>query len=264
MGFDVSYHPITANEIEEWYFNRLPEVAAGDFSVINSLAEKYNIHEFYVEKYIDTLKASLNYNDEDLFDKTHAFGIAITQGFFRTYFYVRGGAFTFAVEEYPGFKQYIIAWPELFPNRQFGPVNSMLSENYCAGVYLPNTALKQLMDDYRNNADIKAKLDKMFSHKRIDIFLKAVQYCLDNGLDLLEATEVVEPNPLDLNSSSSYSNLFNCDTEGALLYVEAARAQIAATIAQSEPEPGKPAEPASQPKEQKPAKKGFFSKLFKK
>lgn len=45
-----------------------------------------------------------------------------------------------------------------------------------------------------------------------------------NKLGLLE---VVEPNPIDLNSSSCYSNLFNCDPEGALLYQETAMKQIA-------------------------------------
>ena len=47
---------------------------------------------------------------------------------------------------------------------------------------------------------------------------------------LLEATEVVEPNPIDLNRSESFSNLFNCDTQGALIYAEIAAQQIGEAI----------------------------------
>jgi hypothetical protein len=36
----------------------------------------------------------------------------------------------------------------------------------------------------------------------------------------------MEPNPLDLNESSSKSFLLNCQTEGVLLYAEAAAEQM--------------------------------------
>ncbi len=50
------------------------------------------------------------------------------------------------------------------------------------------------------------------------------------GVGLLEATEVVELNPIDLNKSESFSNLFNCDTQGALIYAEIAAQQIGEAI----------------------------------
>ena len=40
----------------------------------------------------------------------------------------------------------------------------------------------------------------------------------------------VEPNPIDLNRSESFSNLFNCDPQGALIYAEIAAQQIGEAI----------------------------------
>ncbi|MFQ7474276.1 hypothetical protein [Anaerotignum sp.] len=36
------------------------------------------------------------------------------------------------------------------------------------------------------------------------------------GAGLLEATEVVEPNPIHPNESTSYSNLYHCDRDGCI------------------------------------------------
>ena len=44
---------------------------------------------------------------------------------------------------------------------------------------------------------------------------------------------MVEPNPIDLNRSESFSNLFNCDTQGALIYAEIAAQQIGEAIERS-------------------------------
>lgn len=56
---------------------------------------------------------------------------------------------------------------------------------------------------------------------------------MENGLGLLEATDVVVPNVIDLNKTESYSNLFNCDPEGALIYREIAMEQIAQALKES-------------------------------
>jgi hypothetical protein len=80
--------------------------------------------------------------------------------------------------------------------------------------------------DYQSHPTIKAELDTLFSDNRISIFLNALQYAKDRNLGLLEATEVVEPQPFDLNESKSYSNLFNCDKDGPLLYQTTALKQI--------------------------------------
>ena len=52
------------------------------------------------------------------------------------------------------------------------------------------------------------------------------------GVGLLEATEVVEPNPIRPNESVCYSNLFHCDRDGVYLYMDRAMQQIAQAMEQ--------------------------------
>ena len=54
------------------------------------------------------------------------------------------------------------------------------------------------------------------------------------GAGLLEATEVVEPNPIRPNESTSYSNLYHCDRDGVYLYIDTVSAQLADVIGKSE------------------------------
>lgn len=92
-------------------------------------------------------------------------------------------------------------------------------------------------------------MDETFSHGRLDIFWKAVDDAIENGFGLIEASEIVEPNPLNLDASRSLSNLFNCSPDGALLYSEAVATQLNEAIEKKKTE-------------SPPPQKGFFSRLF--
>lgn len=61
---------------------------------------------------------------------------------------------------------------------------------------------------------------------RLGRLLKALRDAAENGAGLLEATDVVEVEPLDLKKTTSYSDLNQCDPEGAFIYQKVARAQI--------------------------------------
>ena len=50
----------------------------------------------------------------------------------------------------------------------------------------------------------------------------------------MEATEVVEPNPIHPNGSTSYSNLYHCDRDGVYLYIDTVSGQLADAIRNSE------------------------------
>ena len=63
---------------------------------------------------------------------------------------------------------------------------------------------------------------------------KALTAALESGVGLLEATEVVEPNPIHPNGSTSYSNLYHCDRDGVYLYIDTVSGQLADAIRNSE------------------------------
>ena len=90
MGYDVSFHPISPDEIQEWYFTPLTWIQQGQEEKVLALATQYGIEDFYAEKYLDTLRVGAETESNELFDKSHGFYIAVIQGFFRDYYYTRG------------------------------------------------------------------------------------------------------------------------------------------------------------------------------
>ena len=246
MGFDVSYHPISEPELREWYF-----AALEDDSLVDTLAARHGIEDFYRDKYRSTLNTGRETSPGQSFDKTHAFYAAVVQGFFRTYFYIRGGDFSFAIEANPDYARYTKPWTEILGREIVQPVENRIVENYCGGVYIPADQVLRLLSDIETDAAIRAHLERsVFGAGTLEVFLKALCFARDGGFGLLEATEVVEPNPLDLNNSASYSNLFHCDTTGPLLYADTARRQIAEAMKNAPPD------------DAPPKKGGFFQQLF--
>ena len=90
MGYDVSFHPISPEEMREWYFTPLTWIQQGQEEKVLALAAQYGIEDFYAEKYLDTLRVGAETESNELFDKSHGFYIAVIQGFFRDYYYTRG------------------------------------------------------------------------------------------------------------------------------------------------------------------------------
>ena len=86
MGYDVSFHPISPDEIQEWYFTPLTWIQQGQEEKVLALAAQHGIEDFYAEKYLDTLRVGAETESDELFDKSHGFYIAVVQGFFRDYY----------------------------------------------------------------------------------------------------------------------------------------------------------------------------------
>ena len=262
MGFNVSYHPIKEQETKEWYFDVL-----NDESKINNLTQMFELDDFYKQKYADMISAGKNTQTSDCFDITHGFYIAAIQGFFRTHFFTRGSAFSFLVNENPDYKKYTKSWQEILKTPIDNPIHNMITENYSSGVYISASHVHVLLGNYQSDERVKQELDNFYSHNRIDVFLKALRYCAENDMGLLEAADVVEPNPLNLNESKSYSNLFNCDTDGALLYEKAVLEQISVIEEENKFEKGTIAKDAefvviSVDKVEEKEKKGIWKRLF--
>ncbi|WP_299674002.1 hypothetical protein [uncultured Tenacibaculum sp.] len=263
MGWDISYHPISEEQIIERYFDVLD-----DKSLIKELVSKYGVKDFYAKKYEELIDIALVTTSEDVFDKTHGYYIAATQGFFEKYFYVRGSAFSFL--EGNILSKYTKRWEEIFPKEKLtNEVHNIITENYSSGKFIPPENIELLLNDYDTNLELQAKINHLFSDERIGIFFKAMYYALDKGLGLLEATEIVEPNPMDLNNSISYSNLFNCDPQGALLYRDTTMKQLSEIEKENDLEAGTIISNSSykitnHEPVQKKQKKSFLKRLFKK
>ncbi len=93
----------------------------------------------------------------------------------------------------------------------------------------PADIFQELLDYLWNGLGLEEK-----GWKRLK---KALTAAAELGTGLLEATEVVEPNPLHPNESTCYSNLFHCDRDGVYLYIDMAMKQIAQAMEQNKSDP---------------------------
>ena len=79
MGYDVSFHPISPEEMREWYFTPLTWMQQGQEEKVLTLAVQHGMEDFYAEKYLDTLRVGAGTESDELFDKSHGFYIAVIQ-----------------------------------------------------------------------------------------------------------------------------------------------------------------------------------------
>ena len=199
-----------------------------------ALAAQYGMEDFYAEKYLNTLRVGVETEADELFDKSHGFYIAVIQGFFRDYYYTRGSAFSFLVEEKPEYARYFTPWAQVTPTAFPNPAENQIIENYCSGVYLFPEQVTQLLRDLELEPKVREDLEGLWNDGQLAVLKKALDAAAELGAGLLEATEVVEPNPIHPNESTSYSNLYHCDRDGVYLYIDSVSGQLADAIRNSE------------------------------
>jgi len=223
MGWDLQYHPFRAQEVVDIYFRCLD-----DPDHYRCVGRTFALQEEPTEQlgnFLDSVRKMIATTGGNPPGRFHMFAIAAVAGFLRKYWYVRGSALSFLPDEI--LEKYITDWSDLIPGeRANGPFTSRLEENYAGGVFLTPEALRRLRDDYVTNDTLRKHLDDLFSHGRLAVFWQAADFAIEHNVGLIEASEVTEPNPLDLNESSSKSFLLNCQTEGVLLYAEAVAEQM--------------------------------------
>ena len=234
MGYDVSFHPISPEEMKTWYFTPLEWVRQGQETRVLELAASSGMEEFYAQKYLDVLRVGADTQPDEPFDGSHGYFIAVIQGFFRDFYYTRGSAFSFLAEEKPEYRRYFTPWEQLTPEPFPNPTENRIVENYCAGVYLSPAQVTALLRDLEEDSRVREDLEALWCDGQLDVLKKALQAAQAENCGLLEATEVVEPDPLNPNNTSCYSDLNHCDIDGVLLYIETARKQIAEAIARAE------------------------------
>ncbi|MDR1054230.1 MAG: hypothetical protein LBL39_08640 [Planctomycetaceae bacterium] len=204
MGYDVTYHPITREEMNEWYFEPLR-----DDTVIDRLAEKYGFLAENYRHFMQSVKKHITEAHKNAsFEQVHALMIAATQGLMRRYDYFRGSLMTFLVEEDKRFRKYVQSFAEFVPDK-YKKMRFVggIEENFCGGVYIPPEAVKVLIHDTENDPFVKNAMLKTFGdQEELDRFLNLLHYAEENQFGVLEATEVVIP-----IADHSISDLGNCE-----------------------------------------------------
>ena len=92
----------------------------------------------------------------------------------------------------------------------------------------------QLLRDLEQNKKVLEDLEELWCDGQLAVLKKALTAAAELGTGLLEATEVVEPDPICPNESISYSNLYHCDRDGVYLYIDTVSGQLTDAIRNSE------------------------------
>jgi hypothetical protein len=222
MGWDITYHPFAQRDVVDVYFKGIE-----DPNHWKAVSDRFGLDPANAEELRECLSQAASIPREMPFNKGHAYMMAMVAGYLRKYWYVRGGVFSFLIGRSPTFVRYTQDWTTLVPSAYVADeFRTGINQNFCGGVFLSPEGLQRLKDDYRSDATVASALDEQFSHGRLPIFWKAVDFALEHNLGLIEAAEVVAPNPFDLNTTKCASNLMNCDIEGALLYAKTAHEQL--------------------------------------
>ena len=215
MGYDVSFHRFHQRKCGNGIYS-LNLDTAGTGGKSAGLAAQHGMEDFYTEKYLNTLRVGAETESNELFDKSHGFYIAVVQGFFRDYYYTRGSGFSFLLEEKPEYARYFTPWAQVAPTAFPNPAENQIIENYCSGVYLSPKQVVQLLRDLEQMPKVLEDLEGLWRDGQFAVLKRPSLPRRKLGVGLLEATEVVEPNPISPNESTSYSNLYHCDRDGCI------------------------------------------------
>jgi len=224
MDFSVSYHPITKEQIQQWYFD-----AFEDLGVCNTLEQKIpkkqlkkhtkeEVVAYYKDKYRTIIERSREL-DYDNFNKWHAYFIAISQGFFETFYFVQGAAIS-GILDTEFHQTYVTDWAEVVPPEYIEDLHytNKLQDAYSGGVFISPEQVKKLLHDYEHDAFIKETLEEQFTGRKIEVFLAALNYASKNDQGLLEATKVIDQKSELFEEPECFSNVFNCDVMSAAVY----------------------------------------------
>jgi hypothetical protein len=215
MGWNVTYHPLKENEITECYFAVLenPTLEQG-------VIQQYALDERSAQRLSEVYQVARESRNEP-FNKSHGFFLAAVAGILRKYWYLCDAAFSFMVKSNSQFETYVTPWTALVPQQyQRGHFDCGITESYCSGFYLNLAGLQKLQIAYAGDARIWAIVEDTFSHGRLAVFWKAVDYAIEHQMGLLEATEIIEPDLHNPHNTHCFSTLLNCEKESLLLYQE--------------------------------------------
>lgn len=193
MGFDVSFHPFSTDEIRTYFFDVLAapekaEEAAGQVSTDPGkqaqLLELYHVCSMV----LPDVRAG-----NEPFSASIGFALAAVAGFLHPYWYSRGGSISALHNNVPHFPMLLQSLTTIFHEELQGiedDQNGMLEWNNQVGGCVALQSLPQLreaLDKY--SAEVDEVLDKDGRHG----LLQAITYCETHGLHLLEATDVAVP-----------------------------------------------------------------------
>lgn len=224
MGHDLTYHLFARDEVRDVYF---AGVADPD-TCIDALAERFELDQVMRDELRTCFAEAGRFVPDSPFHRTHGMMMAIVAGYLRPYWYVRGAGFSDLLVECPEFGTYVTDWRDVTPGWVQHHASATLADHYCCGVFIDHAGLQRLRQDYAQGGSIALRLDETFPDGRLEVFWQAVDAAIAHRTGLIEAVDVVIPDPLDPEQTRCASFAPNCQVDGIILYARAAMQQLQA------------------------------------
>lgn len=231
MGFDITYHPISKEEIKKYCLNVVIDPGLAE-ETKNLLTKKQEEREQILDpifkemqkaktSIMETLKRVQNREEIDDENKklSYQYGripycCAAIAGFLHPYFYARGACLAFLCEKEEYFTKYLESIYDIKPvfynagdkTATYEPRMSSaiyILENYKGGGYVAYEKLNELKKDLLD-PKFKKVIDKYFGKEKGAI-LETIEYCLKKKIGFIEASDIVVP--LDNKFTSAPQNL---------------------------------------------------------
>lgn len=188
----ISYHPISENEIHNWYYNLDFTLISDDvnYNMIKT-ARADNMDDESLKKYIKTMKKAVKTETNAVFDTTHGFYIAKIQTYFRQSFIVNA-SFSKLIEGKEYFKAYTKSWELILESvGEFTFLNNLTIDTPSSGIYIPAEKVVELLQDYNGNATVKKDIDVFFGTDT-KAFIESLNYAKKNNSGILEAYGILK------------------------------------------------------------------------
>lgn len=221
MGFDITYHPIAEDELRTFWFDLL--VDRNKLSAMKAAVAQDEGAGDYIASLVKSARRSKRRN----LNLVHLFPLAIVAGIVRPYWYLRGGAFSFCIEQDPRLERYVVSLRTLVPApfRSWESADTLEGDS-TVGCYIPERKVGLLLSAIRRKQISAATLAPAFSHGRLPVFVKALEAALKQQRGLLEVEGVVVPEPFEEGFVRCLTNADHCRRQGLTLYRKAAAGQM--------------------------------------
>lgn len=202
MGYDVTFHPIRNEEMQEFIFDviRKPGIA-------QEKAEKISPHTPVRQAIVGLYKHLIDRYQKK--DNMQAIGyvVAVFAGFLHPYWYARDVSISFLVDRYPEYQKFLTNFSSLQPDlfQGYSDTNkTSFPSNYTVGAFIPADKVAELKQMLLKDQD-RMKTDDPYDESVLfGSMMYAIDYALAHGAGILEATDVVVP--MSAQNSSNPAN----------------------------------------------------------
>jgi len=194
MGYDITLHPFSRKEFK-YFIEEVVEKPETIDSRVAAIHNKETERAFIVDAIysnIPAFKIDIDKNGVEV-EKTTGMLSAAIMGYLHPYWYLRNGLLADLLDHelFSGLNTNLAALVKE-ENKKYFASGEGIIENYSSGFYLTFQQVTKLNDEL-SRPDSRKVAEKFLGDENYSLLKKCFTYCMENELDLLEASDIYVP-----------------------------------------------------------------------